>query len=245
MLTLPTEKIQAKVENPRFLIIYGKPKNGKTTCVAALENNLLIDLEGGSQYMDALSVQARSVEDLGEIANAITAKIKENSSKPYKYITIDSATVLEEISKPLALRLYQQTPMGKSYKDDILKLPNGAGYMYVREAFDKIINMFKGLCDTLILIGHCKDAMINKDGKEMSEMSLDLSGKLARITLASADAIGYIYRNKNKTMLNFKGGEDYILGARAPHLKEQEFVIAESEDPKTVNVFWDKIFLPE
>ena len=33
-------------------------------------------------------------------------------------------------------------------------------------------------------------------------------------------------------MLNFKGGEDYILGARAPHLKEQEFVIAESEDPK-------------
>ena len=245
MLTLPTEKIQAKVENPRFLIIYGKPKSGKTTIAVALENNLIIDLEGGSQYMNALSVQARSVEDLGEIANAITAKIKENSSKPYKYITIDSATVLEVISKPLALRLYQQTPMGKSYKDDILKLPNGAGYMYVREAFDKIINMFKGLCDTLILIGHCKDAMINKDGKEMSEMSLDLSGKLVRITLASADAIGYIYRNKNKTMLNFKGGEDYILGARAPHLKEQEFVIAESEDPKTVNVFWDKIFLPE
>ena len=245
MLTLPTEKIQAKVENPRFLIIYGKPKSGKTTIAVALENNLIIDLEGGSQYMNALSVQARSVEDLGEIANAITAKIKENSSKPYKYITIDSATVLEEISKPLALRLYQQTPMGKSYKDDILKLPNGAGYMYVREAFDKIINMFKGLCDTLILIGHCKDAMINKDGKEMSEMSLDLSGKLARITLASADAIGYIYRNKNKTMLNFKGGEDFILGARAPHLKEQEFVIAESEDPKTINVFWDKVFLPE
>ena len=245
MLTLPTEKIQAKVENPRFLIIYGKPKNGKTTCVAALENNLLIDLEGGSQYMDALSVQARSVEDLGEIANAITAKIKETSVKPYKYITIDSATVLEEISKTLALRLYQQTPMGKSYKDDILKLANGGGYYYLREAFDKIITMFKGLCDTLILVGHCKDTMINKDGKEMSEMSLDLSGKLARITLASADAIGYIYRNKNKTMLNFKGGEDYILGARAPHLKEQEFVIAESEDPKTVNVFWDKIFLPE
>lgn len=245
MLTLPTEKIQAKVENPRFLIIYGKPKSGKTTIAVALENNLIIDLEGGSQYMNALSVQARSVEDLGEIANAITAKIKENSSKPYKYITIDSATVLEEISKPLALRLYQQTPMGKSYKDDILKLPNGAGYMYVREAFDKIINMFKGLCDTLILIGHCKDAMINKDGKEMSEMSLDLSGKLARITLASADAIGYIYRNKNKTMLNFKGGEDFILGARAPHLKEQEFVIAESEDPKTINVFWNKVFLPE
>ena len=125
MLVLPTEKTKSKVENPRFLIIYGKPKSGKTTLVAELENNLIIDLEGGSEYMNALSIQARSVEDLGEIANAITAKIKENSKKPYKYITIDSATVLEEISKPLALKLYQQTPMGKLYKDDILKLPNG------------------------------------------------------------------------------------------------------------------------
>lgn len=125
MLVLPTEKTKSKVENPRFLIIYGKPKSGKTTLVAELEDNLIIDLEGGSEYMTALSIQARSVEDLGEIANAITAKIKETSKKPYKYITIDSATVLEEISKPLALKLYQQTPMGKLYKDDILKLPNG------------------------------------------------------------------------------------------------------------------------
>lgn len=93
--------------------------------VSELEDNLIIDLEGGSEYMNALSIQARSVEDLGEIANAITAKIKETAKKPYKYITIDSATVLEEISKPLALKLYQQTPMGKLYKDDILKLPNG------------------------------------------------------------------------------------------------------------------------
>ena len=245
MLVLPTEKIKSKVENPRFLIIYGKPKSGKTTLVAELEDNLIIDLEGGSEYMNALSIQARSVEDLGEIANAITAKIKETSKKPYKYITIDSATVLEEISKPLALKLYQQTPMGKLYKDDILKLPNGGGYYYLREAFDKIITMFKNLCETLILIGHCKDTLINKDGKEMSEMSLDLSGKLARITLASADAIGYCYRNKNKTMLNFKGGDDFILGARAPHLREQEFVIAESDEDHNITVFWDKIFLQE
>ena len=125
MLVLPTEKTKSKVENPRFLIIYGKPKSGKTTLVSELEDNLIIDLEGGSEYMNALSIQARSVEDLGEIANAITTKIKETSKKPYRYITIDSATVLEEISKPLALKLYQQTPMGKLYKDDILKLPNG------------------------------------------------------------------------------------------------------------------------
>lgn len=84
MLVLPTEKTKSKVENPRFLIIYGKPKSGKTTLVSELEDNLIIDLEGGSEYMNALSIQARSVEDLGEIANAITAKIKETSKKPYR-----------------------------------------------------------------------------------------------------------------------------------------------------------------
>ena len=47
MIVLPTEKVKAKVNNPRFLIIYGRPKAGKTSCVSALENNLIIDLEGG------------------------------------------------------------------------------------------------------------------------------------------------------------------------------------------------------
>ena len=33
----------------------------KTSALAQLENNLIIDLEGGSQFIDAMAVQARSV----------------------------------------------------------------------------------------------------------------------------------------------------------------------------------------
>ena len=62
MIVLPKEKVKAKVENPRFLILFGKPKAGKTTLVAALDNNLIIDLEGGSEFLEALAVQARSVK---------------------------------------------------------------------------------------------------------------------------------------------------------------------------------------
>ena len=143
MLILPTEKKQAKVENPRFLILFGKPKSGKTTIVNAIPNNLVIDLEGGSQYMDSLSVQARTVADLGEIAQAIMNKTKELRKQPYDYITIDSATVVEDIARSYALTLYQRTPMAKAkdgsiYNEDILKLPQGAGYLYLREAFEKL-----------------------------------------------------------------------------------------------------------
>ena len=245
MIVLPREKVKAKVENPRFSIFFGKPKSGKTTIAAALEGNLIIDLEGGSQFMDALSVQARTIDELGEIAQAIRNEIKETGNRPYKYLTIDSGTILEEIVKPFALKLYNATPMGKNYKDDILKLPNGAGYMYVREAFEKVRTMFMDLTDHFILICHCKDTMINKEGKELSEMSIDLSGKLARITMAAADAIGYVYRNKKQTIVNFNGGGDTICEARAPHLRGKEIVIAESDDENNVHVDWTKIFLPE
>ena len=158
MIVLPKEKIQAKIENPRFLIIFGKPKSGKTTLASKLDNNLIIDLEGGSVFLVALSVQARSIKDLGEIATAIKEEIKQTGKKPYKYITLDNATRLEEICLSYAVQLYKATPMGKNYNGtDVRTLPNGAGYMYLQQAVRKVIDMFRDLCDNFILIGHTKD----------------------------------------------------------------------------------------
>lgn len=94
--------------------------------MASLDNNLIIDLENGYQALSALIVQARSVKDFAEIANALKEKIKELGHYPYKYITIDNATRLEEICLSYAVQLYKQTPMGKSYQGtDIRTLPNG------------------------------------------------------------------------------------------------------------------------
>lgn len=246
MLVLPKEKNKPKVNNPRFLILYGKPKSGKTTIAAALDSNLIIDLEGGSEYLSALSVQARNINDLGAISNAIKAKIASTGKKPYKFITIDNATRLEEMCLDYARILYVQTPMGKTYKgDDIRTLPNGSGYMYLRQAVRKVIDMFRELCDNFILIGHTKDKMINKEGEELTEMALDLVGKLGDIICGEADAVGYIYRKKNETIISFEGGDNTVREARAPHLRGQKIVIAESDENNNVTVHWDRIYLPE
>lgn len=116
-LVLPTSKIPAVSVNPKFLIIYGRPKAGKTSALAQLESNLIIDLEGGSQFIDAMAVQARSVNELGEIAQAIRAKNKEVGHNFYKHITIDNATRLEEICLSYAKLLYMKTPVGKTIKE--------------------------------------------------------------------------------------------------------------------------------
>lgn len=244
MIVLPTEKVKAKVSNPRFLIIFGKPKSGKTTIVSELENNLIIDLEGGSQFLDALSVQARNVADLGEIAAAIRQKNKECNGFFYKHITIDNATRLEEMTLSYALTLYNQTPMGKSYRGDVRMLPNGAGWFYIRQAVRKVIDMFRELCEEFILVGHTKDKLVNKEGEELSEMQLDLAGRLSDIICGEADAIGYVYRKKNQTLISFQGGENNIVEARAPHLRGKTVVIAESGESGKITTDWNKIYLP-
>ena len=73
-IVLPTKPIPATSTNPQYLVLYGLPKAGKTSAVAQLQDNLIIDLEGGSKFIDALAVQARTITDLGEIATRDVAK---------------------------------------------------------------------------------------------------------------------------------------------------------------------------
>ena len=180
------------------------------------------------------------------LATAIREEIKQTGKKPYKYITLDNASRLEEICLSYAAQLYRATPMGKNYSgNDVRTLPNGSGYMYLQQAVRKVIDMFRDLCDNFILIGHTRDKLINKEGEELSEMSLDLVGKLANIICGEADAVGYVYRKRNETHISFEGGDNSVREARAPHLRGKNIVIAESDENNDIKVYWDKIYLPE
>lgn len=136
--------------------------------------------------------------------------------------------------------------MGKTYQGtDIRTLPNGSGYMYLRQAVRKVIDMFRDLCESLILVAHVKEKMINKEGEELSEMSIDLTGKLGDILCGEADAIGYVYRKKNDTIVSFEGGDNSIREARANHLRGKKIVVATSDENNNITVDMTKIFLPE
>lgn len=121
-IELPTTKIPATTQDPGQLIIFSKFKIGKTTALAELSNNLIVDTEKGSKYVSALKVQVDNVKDINDLCK----KIKE-AGDPYDFITIDTITMLEEICKPMALKLYQNTAAGADYEGDILNAPNGSG----------------------------------------------------------------------------------------------------------------------
>ena len=63
-MELPTKKVKASRKSPKNMIIYGAPKIGKTTVLSQLDNCLIIDLEDGSDMLDALKVKANSLKEL-------------------------------------------------------------------------------------------------------------------------------------------------------------------------------------
>lgn len=129
-LTLPTSKIPAKSENPKYLILYGLPKAGKTSCLAQLDNNLIIDLEGGSTFVDAMAIQCRTINDLGEAASAIRAKNKEVGHNFYKHITIDNATRLEDICASYACTLCENGAIDRNIYRKFRELLKPLSHLY-------------------------------------------------------------------------------------------------------------------
>ena len=241
---LPKEKRAAVTENPGFLILFGKPKCGKTTILSELEDCLILDFEEGARYVDALVTEIPDLKTLMAVRKELLDEKNKTGEFPYKYIAFDTATALEEMVLPLALKNYKATPMGKNFEGtDVRTLPQGGGYLYIREAYKKVIAAFKPLCECIILAGHTADKTINVQGKELSQNKLDLSGKLERIISSKADALGYVYRKKNQTFINFNGGNDSIVEARPKHLRGREIVIAESDEKGDITTFWDKIFI--
>ena len=231
-MKLPTEKVKASRKSPKNMIIYGAPKIGKTSVLAELDDCLIIDLEDGSDMVDALKIKAHSLKDLQEIGTAI---IKEG--KPYKYIAIDTISKLEEWCEGYAKQIYMKTPMGKNFDQknpgaSVLSLPNGGGYLYLRMAYKEWMDKLNKLADHVILVGHLKDKMLEKKGKEVAVKDLDLTGKIKQITCANSDAVGYIYREGEETMISFDSLEDVTAGSRCDHLKGA-----------TMPLSWDKIFI--
>jgi len=238
-IVLPTKKVGPQRVNPKRLIIYSKPKTGKTSAFAGLEDNLIIDLENGADYVEALKIQVTSLQELLDAGKAIKA-----AGNPYKYVTIDTVTALEDMVGPLAIKLYKNTSMGKSYDgDNILSLPNGAGYLYLRQAFFQVLDFIDTLAPHIILAGHIKDKQVDDKGEMVLAANIDLTGKIKSLIYANADAIGYMFRKGNKTILSFKTSEEVTCGARPEHLRNEEIVVSEMNDKGELEFHWDKIYV--
>lgn len=236
-IVLPKERVLAKTQDPRRLILFSKAKKGKTTALAALPGCLIVDTERGSDYLDAYKVQINSISDINELCKAL-----KEANYPYNFIAIDTITMLEDVCKPLALKLYQATAAGANYTGDILNAPSGAGWGHLRTAVEMVIDKIEACTRNIILVCHCKDAAIDKS--ELTIKTIDLSGKLGRILAAKADAIGLLDRDDNSnTIISFDTADKYTeCGARPAHLRNAIIKLGEMQSDGTLQFHWERIY---
>jgi len=257
-IILPTKPTKSQLVNPETLLIFGKPKIGKSTAIAGLKDCLLINLEDKVQTVDGMVMYAEDNKKLEEILDKII-----EAGCPYKYIAIDTITKLEENCLPEATNIYRKLPIGKEwvvikdgvedkkssrrfkYNNNILNLPNGSGYQFVSQALTKVLNKIKKAAPHIIFIGHVKEINLLKDGAEFTSSDLNLTGKNKQRMSADAQAIAYMSRIGKKNYLEFKSGQDVLAGCKIKRLEGKEILISEYDENDNLITHWDQIYIEE
>lgn len=239
-ITLPTSKVPALTQDPKYLILFGLPKVGKTTTLATLENNLILDFENGSDYVDALKVKINTLKELQEVCKAI-----KEAGSPYKFITIDTITAIEEMAKPLAIKYYRESPMFSEKYAQVVEpqsLPNGCGWAFWRQAIEKLIDLVAQCAPNLIICGHVKDTKLDENTSG-SVKDLDLAGKTKRVLSAKSDAIGFVHRDDDGNLcIQFGSDGEILTGARPKHLAGKDIIVAKRNEDGSFESQWDMIY---
>lgn len=240
MVELPTKRKEIVEADPKLLLLYGLPKCGKSTIVADLPNALHLDLEpNGTDYVPSMSFKISSLEDILKVAEAI-----HSGKYNYDFVIVDTITELEDMCLPLAARKYRATSMGKNWNgNDVRTLASGGGYLYLRKAFMEVLSEIQRWAPYIILVGHLKEKIVDKNGTEVNIGEIDLIGKDKALVSARADAIGYVFRKDNLTNISFNNAsEDVICGSRIQRIAGKIITVAESNDKGELSFDWTKIY---
>jgi hypothetical protein len=231
-IILPTSPLPPTRISPKLLFLYGQPKCGKTTVLSQLKDCLIIETDdGGADFVTALKVQVNSLDEFEKVVAEII-----KAGKPYKFVAVDTTTQIEEWCIDHATKEYKNSTIGKNFKgDNVLTLPEGAGYQWLRTSFKYFMGKLSQCASHVIATGHIKDKFLGKKlGSDVSALDIDHTGQIKRMICAGADAIGYMFRatlpspvagqpEKEILKVSFKTKETINCGTRAQYLAGQEF----------------------
>ncbi len=236
-MPLPTQKSTPGAAAPSMLVLYGPPKVGKTTAVAALDNALILDCEQppGTRYVSCMSVQIDKYKTFIDTCREIV-----RTGRKYKYVVVDTIDALERMCTAEANIRYKMSNMGQSFTGNniLTELAKGAGYPWLWDCVRDVLDEAAKTADHVILIGHLKEKLL-PDGmtsEDSDGADLDLTGKVKNIVCARADAIGLVKRKLRPhkpgepkvadLWVNFRTTDMTNCGIRIERLAGREFVFS-------------------
>ena len=167
----------------KYVLLYGKPKSGKTTAACSFPDAVLLAFEKGYNAIgDAFPFDINKWSDF---KMALRDLEDARSKERFKTVIIDTVTICWEMCEKY---ICQQNGVQK-----IGDIPWGGGYTACKKEFETSIRRITQLGYGVVLIAHSASRVEKTaDGSDIEIISPDLPKRAAEVCNGIVDIIGYI-----------------------------------------------------
>lgn len=167
----------------KYVLLYGRPKSGKTTAACAFPKSLLIAFEKG--YNAIGGVRAVDITKWSDFKVVLRQLEKPEARDMYETIIIDTISI--------AWDYCEQYICAQNGVQKIADIPWGGGYSAAKKEFESALRKITMLGYGIVLIAH-STARIEKtaEGGDVEIISPEMPKRAAEICNGLVDIIGYI-----------------------------------------------------
>ena len=167
----------------KYLLLYGKPKTGKTTMASRFPKNLLIAFEKGYNAIDG--IKAVDINKWVEFRQVLKQLEKPEAQKMYDTITIDTTTI--------AYEMCEQFVCAQNGVQSIRDIPWGQGWTLAKKEFESCLRKITMLGYGLVLISHIETRKEKTaDDSEIEILAPSMPKRCYEVVNQIVDIIGYI-----------------------------------------------------
>ena len=167
----------------KYVLLYGKPKSGKTTAACSFPDAVLLAFEKG--YNAIGNAYPFDINKWSDFKLALRDLEDARSKERFKTVIIDTVSICWEMCEKY---ICQQNGVQK-----IGDVPWGGGYTACKKEFETSIRRITQLGYGVVLIAHSASRVEKTaDGSDIEIISPDLPKRAAEVCNGIVDIIGYI-----------------------------------------------------
>lgn len=167
----------------KYVLLYGRPKSGKTTAACSFPRSLLVAFERG--YNAIGGVRAVDITKWSDFKVVLRQLEKQEAREMYETIIIDTISI--------AWDYCEQYVCAQFGVPKIADIPWGGGYTATKKEFEGALRKITMLGYGIVLIAH-NTSRVEKtaEGGEVEIISPEMPKRAAEICNGLVDIIGYI-----------------------------------------------------
>lgn len=169
----------------KYILLYSKPKVGKTSFAAQIEKNLILATELGTNAIDDLNVVP--IMKWTDVKQVLKQLRDPRAREMYNTITFDTISI--------AADLVEKYICSREGVDSIRDVPYGQGWKMVAKELQETLREITMLGFGILLICHSKEkasSYTDEEGNPISSVEPDLSKNVYTVANAICDLISFI-----------------------------------------------------